>query len=155
MAGRHERHSRKGQDYNPALGQLRQMKKFDWERQLYALRLDRTIKAVGFGVARFANKDGSGARPGVHVLMWACGLSTEAAVSKGLRQLRELGLIYLMVPGGGYGLARRADEYVLTTHDYIAEQSKSYETWAKERGYVPEDPSLPDAPAVEDDPWAG
>ena len=145
MAGRHERRSRRGLDYNPALGQLRQMNKFDWERQLYGMQLDRTTRDVGFGLARHANADGSEVRPGTHRLMYECGIADERTIGKSMRKLRQLGLIYLDKPGGG--ISRHADNYLLTTHERVAAWTVTYETWSKERGFAPED-------EAEVDPWA-
>lgn len=112
------------------------MKKFDWERQLHALPLDRGIKDVGFALARFASQNGRNAHPGVYRIMWASGIKDERTVHKGLAELRRHGLIWLHQAGSGrprQGKEPRADHYWLTTHAAVQGRLTDYDTWLKQR----------------------
>lgn len=117
---------------------LRVKDKFDWEDQIAGLALSKSTKLVAFGLSHYANKDGTSSHPGLLRLMWYCGIADERTVTKAVKELRGLGLIFRQHAGGGRpkpGHQSLADEYQLCwpRADVAAEQVP-FEHWRKRRG---------------------
>jgi hypothetical protein len=104
-----------------------------WMRELRPLGIGATVKSVGRELALYASPDGTGARPGVQRLAWACDLSTRS-VMRSLAEMERAGLLYCVERGSKNGRRGRASNYTLTLHDDLWKISKSFEEWKKEHG---------------------
>lgn len=113
--------------------------KFDWEAKIAALALSKNTKLVALGLSHYANNDGTKAHPGLLRLMWYCGIKDERTVTKAVRELRALGLIFRARQGGGRpspGKQALADEYQLCwpKSGAPAIECVPFDEWRKRRG---------------------
>ena len=86
--------------------------RYEWERWLRRCILPSSTKLVGFVMATYAARDGSRIFPGVARLAATTGLS-ERTVRTALGNLRDVGLIERVYPGGRRGVQAYADVHRL------------------------------------------
>ena len=86
--------------------------RYEWERWLRRAILPSSTKLVGFVMATYAARDGSRIFPGVARLAATTGLS-ERTVRTALGNLRDVGLIERVYPGGRRGVMSFADVHRL------------------------------------------
>ncbi|MFI9507548.1 hypothetical protein [Nocardia sp. NPDC052566] len=85
--------------------------RFEWERLVRRIEMDKTAKYLGLMLATYAERDGTRVRPGVERLALVTCMS-EPTVKRALSALRALGLIERTRRGNRH--AGLADEYRLT-----------------------------------------
>jgi hypothetical protein len=103
----------------PAVG------KFTWERVLSRLDIPATTKAVARALQRYADKDGTKARPGIAQLAKDLSLSERCVLSH-LRRLRALGLIWRKVRGARALSPWWNDDYILTIPPDLQERVERF-----------------------------
>jgi hypothetical protein len=112
--------------------------KWDWEARLAELALSKNTKLVAGGLSHYANSDGTKSHPGLLRLMWYCGIADERTVTKAVKELRALGLIFRQRAGGGRpapGKPAIADEWQLCwPKSEVQAERVTFDEWRKRRG---------------------
>lgn len=108
-----------------ALGPLRRMGRFEWEKVLLRSRFKRSsVKIVGLAAATYATTGtGADVRPGITRLIAVTGLG-DSMVRRNLKALESAGFMFMVASGSNYGRGGKgaASDYQLTAPEPMAEQ---------------------------------
>lgn len=122
--------------------------RYEWERWLRRCILPSSTKLVGFVMATYAARDGSRIFPGVARLAATTGLS-ERTVRTALGNLRDVGLIERVYPGGRRGVMNFTDVHRLAIP---ADLLQRVETLDPDEDRVPNRQQLPPGKPCRDVP---
>jgi DNA-binding transcriptional ArsR family regulator len=129
-------------------GASNKVSRYEWERWLRRCVLPASTKLVGFVMATYAARDGSRIFPGVARLAATTGLS-ERTVRTALGNLRDVGLIERVYPGGRRGQMAFADVHRLAVPDDLMQRVEMLDP---EEDALPKRQPLPPGKPVKPNP---
>lgn len=97
--------------------------RFEWERLIRRIVMPWRIKGFALLLSTYADADGSRVRPGQEALAAITGY-TDRTVRRMIDELRDFGLVELVMRGGGRGHSRRTAVYQLTIPADLLERAE-------------------------------